>query len=75
MELKQMINDYQKGLDMLNNRLDELTSLRKSLGEAEIAELDLDRRIELLKKESVQTRETIAYLSSVVRRRGISVKT
>ena len=73
--MKQMINDYQKGLDMLNNRLDELTSLRKSLGEAEIAELDLDRRIELLKKESVQTRETIAYLSSVVRRRGISVKT
>ena len=75
MELKQMINDYQKGLDMLNNRLDELTSLRKSLGEAEIAELDLDRRIELLKKESVQTQETIAYLSSVVRRRGLSVKT
>ena len=73
--MKQMINDYQKGLDMLNNRLDELTSLRKSLGEAEIAELDLDRRIELLKKESVQTQETIAYLSSVVRRRGISVKT
>ena len=75
MELKQMINDYQKGLDMLNNRLNELTSLRKSLGETEIAELDLDRRIQLLRKESVQTQEIIAYLSSVVRRRGLSVKT
>jgi len=73
--LKQMINDYQKGLDMLNNRLNELTSLRKSLGETEIAELDLDRRIQLLRKESVQTQEIIAYLSSVVRRRGLSVKT
>lgn len=73
--MKQMINDYQKGLDMLNNRLDELTSLRKSLGENEIAELDLDRRIQLLRKESVQTQEIIAYLSSVVRRRGLSVKT
>ena len=73
--MKQMINDYQKGLDMLNNRLDELTSLRKSLGETEIAELDLDRRIQLLRKESVQTQEIIAYLSSVVRRRGLSVKT
>lgn len=73
--MKQMINDYQKGLDMLNNRLNELTSLRKSLGETEIAELDLDRRIQLLKKESVQTQEIIAYLSSVVRRRGLSVKT
>ncbi len=73
--MKQMINDYQKGLDMLNNRLNELTSLRKSLGETEIAELDLDRRIQLLRKESVQTQEIIAYLSSVVRRRGLSVKT
>lgn len=73
--MKQMINDYQKGLDMLNNRLDELTSLRESLGETEIAELDLDRRIQLLRKESVQTQEIIAYLSSVVRRRGLSVKT
>ena len=73
--MKQMINDYQKGLDMLNNRLNELTSLRKSLGETEIAELVLDRRIQLLRKESVQTQEIIAYLSSVVRRRGLSVKT
>lgn len=73
--MKQMINDYRKGLDMLSSRLEELTSLRKSLDEAEIAELDLDRRIQLLKKESAQTQEIIAYLSSVVRRRGLSVKT
>ncbi|MBR4627657.1 MAG: hypothetical protein IKO47_08170 [Ruminococcus sp.] len=73
--MKQMIKDYQKGVDMLRNRLDELSALRKRLGEAEIAELDLDRRIFLLKKESSEAEETIAYLSSVMRRRGLSVET
>lgn len=77
--MKQMINDYRKGLEMLQNRLNELSLLRKELAskgqEAEIASLDLDRRISLLKTESVQTQEIISHLSSVVRRRDLSVKT
>ena len=77
--MKQMINDYRKGLEMLQNRLNELSLLRKDLAskdqEAEIASLDLDRRISLLKTESVQTQEIISHLSSVVRRRDLSVKT
>jgi hypothetical protein len=77
--MKQMINDYRKGLEMLQNRLNELSLLRKDLAanghEAEIAALDLDRRINLLKTESVQTQEIISHLSSVVRRRDLSVKT
>lgn len=73
--MKQMITDYQKGLDMLKNRLDELLALRKKLDEAQSAELDLDRRISLLRTEAVQTQEIISHLSSVVRRRELIVKT
>ena len=77
--MKQMIIDYKKGLEMLQNRLNELSVLRKDLAakglEAEIAELDLDKRIALLRTEEVQTQEVISHLSSVVRRRELSVKT
>ena len=77
--MKQMINDYQKGLEMLQNRLDELTKLRKRLTAAslddKIGELDLDKRITLLRTEAAQTQEIISHLSSVVRRRELSVKT
>lgn len=77
--MKQMIIEYKKGLEMLENRLNELTDLRKSLAsrglEAEIAELDLERRISLLRTEAVQTQEIISHLSSFVRRRELIVKT
>ena len=79
MELKQMIKEYAKGLEMLQNRLKELSLLRKELAakgaDTEIAALDLDKRISLLRTEEVQTQEIISHLSSFVRRQELSVKT
>ena len=74
-----MINNYKKALSMLEIRLNELSAMRKDLEAAgedyRISELDLDRRISLLKTELGETKEIIAHLSSVVRRRELSVKT
>ena len=78
-ELKKMITEYKNGLELVESRINELSALRKSLvaegDDFRIDELDLDRRISLLRTESIQTKEIIAHLSSIVRRRELSVET
>ncbi|MBQ8297910.1 MAG: hypothetical protein IJX77_09020 [Ruminococcus sp.] len=70
--MKELIKGYVNGCELLRQRICELTeqmnTLRKKGNTLEIEELDLVRRIQLLYTEHRQTKETIEYLESYMRR-------
>ncbi|MCD7811344.1 MAG: hypothetical protein LUD57_02095 [Ruminococcus sp.] len=70
--MKELINGYIRGCNMLKERIDELTQtmneLRKNGGEDKIEELNLEQRIRLLYTEHRQAQETIEYLTAYMRR-------
>lgn len=70
--MRELINGYTRGREMVIKRIHELKTLmdelRKNGGEEQIAELNLEQRISLLMLEQRQTQETIDYLTSYIRR-------
>ncbi|GEM_PF-392106 len=76
--MKQLIQGYETSCEKVMKRIHQLThqrnELRKSGNEAEIDELDLERRIRLLYTEHCQMREVITYLTNYMRRIDKSVK-
>ena len=70
--MKQMINGYVQSCAMVKARIAQLDLQKKDLlkrGRTDlIDQLDLERRIRLLRTENYQMQETIEYLTGYMRR-------
>lgn len=77
--MKRLISEYQKGCELLSERIVQLTAEMKRLKKIgrtdEIERLNLKQRIALLYTEQRQTRDTIEYLTSYSRRLEQRVET
>lgn len=77
--MQNLIRNYTQSRELALERIDQLSVQRKSLesqGKTDIiCELDLDRRIDLLKTECRQMQEIIIHLRSYARRLGEIVET
>ena len=70
--MNRMIAEYIASLELIKKRSKELCALRRGLIEKgldyKVKELDLERRINILSTECIQTKEIISYLTSYARR-------
>jgi len=70
--MRQMIKNYEQSCELAKQRIIQLTQqknqLKKEGKDAQIEELDLERRIRLLYTEHSQMREIVIYLTNYVRR-------
>lgn len=77
--MQNLIRGYIQSRELALERIDQLSVQRKSLesqGKTDIiCELDLDRRIDLLKVECSQMQDIITYLNGYARRLGELVET
>lgn len=77
--MKRLISEYQKGCELLSERIvqltDEMKRLKKIGRTDEIERLNLKQRIALLYTEQRQTRDIIEYLTSYSRRLEQRVET
>ncbi len=76
--MKNMIKDYKVSCKMVSERIGELRFQRKTLrrekNEAEIEQLNLERRIRLLHMEYKQAQRVIRELESYERSRNVLIR-